>query len=39
MLVPFRRGLEGRTGRVVLPRGLADRRTHYELEDLVLAEP
>jgi hypothetical protein len=38
MLTPFSRGLEGRERRVVLPRGLADRGAHHDLEDLVLAE-
>jgi hypothetical protein len=38
MLSPFSRGLEGIERRVVLPRGLADRGTHHDLENLVLAE-
>src|SRR5262245_54317835 len=32
------RSFEGRSGRIVLPRGLADRGAHHDLEDLVLAE-
>src|SRR4029450_10406076 len=38
MVTPSARGIEGRERRVVLPRGLADRRAHHDLEDLVLAE-
>jgi hypothetical protein len=37
-LTSCRRGIEGRERRVVLPRGLTDRGTHDDLEDLVLAE-
>src|SRR5215470_13238236 len=33
-----RRSFEGRNGPLVLPRGLADRGAHHDLEDLVLAE-
>ncbi len=35
----LRRGLERRECPVVLPRRLADRGTHHDLEDLVFAEP
>jgi hypothetical protein len=38
MPTPFSRGPEGRRRRVVLPRVLADRGTHDDLEDLILAE-
>src|ERR1051326_4421294 len=32
------RSFEGRNGRIVLPRRLANRGAHHDLEDLVLAE-